>query len=94
MVARAAIENAGEVYTKPPVIYPIDPASGPVGAVCGVQLPSIPVVSFGTSYTGSNPHGPDENIRIEDFIESIKFFGRIIFHLGKQGKAHQSKIQK
>jgi acetylornithine deacetylase/succinyl-diaminopimelate desuccinylase-like protein len=90
-VAQAAMSAGEEIYGVPPVVYPLDPSSGPVGAVCGVQLPSIPVVSFGTSYTGSNPHGPDENIRLDDFIESIKFFGRIIFHLGKQGKAHQTK---
>src|ERR687890_260625 len=35
-VARAAIESAGELYGGAPVVYPIDPASGPVGAVCGV----------------------------------------------------------
>jgi acetylornithine deacetylase/succinyl-diaminopimelate desuccinylase-like protein len=83
MVARAAIENAGEVYEKPPVIYPIDPASGPVGAICGVQHPHTPVVSFGVSYYGSNPHGPDENIRLEDFLRGVKYFGRIIHSLAQ-----------
>ncbi len=85
-VAQAAISAAQEIYGTPPVIYPLDPSSGPVGAVCGANSPPTPVVSFGTSYTGSNPHGPDENIRLDDFIESIKIFGRIIFHLGKQGR--------
>lgn len=83
-VARAAIETAPEVFGVPPVIYPLDPSSGPVGAVCGVNNPPTPVVSFGTSYAASNPHGPDENIRIADFIENIKYFGRIIHHLGHQ----------
>jgi acetylornithine deacetylase/succinyl-diaminopimelate desuccinylase-like protein len=83
MVARAAIENAAEVYEKPPVIYPIDPASGPVGAICGVQHPHTPVVSFGVSYYGSNPHGPDENIRLEDFLRGVKYFGRIIHSLAQ-----------
>jgi acetylornithine deacetylase/succinyl-diaminopimelate desuccinylase-like protein len=84
-VARAAVESAQEVYGVQPIIYPIDPSSGPVGWVCGVSDPPTPVVSFGTSYAGSNPHGPDENIRIDDFLQSIKFFGRIIHHLGQQG---------
>jgi acetylornithine deacetylase/succinyl-diaminopimelate desuccinylase-like protein len=82
-VARAAIESAPEVYNVAPVIYPIDPSSGPVGSVCGVSSPPTPAVSFGTSYAGSNPHGPDENIRIDDFLQSIKFFGRVIHHLGQ-----------
>jgi acetylornithine deacetylase/succinyl-diaminopimelate desuccinylase-like protein len=86
MVARAAVESAFEVYGVPPIIYPIDPSSGPVGWVCGVSDPPTPVASFGTSYAGSNPHGPDENIRIDDFLQSIKFFGRVIHHLGQPGK--------
>jgi hypothetical protein len=42
----------------------------------------MPVASFGTSYAGSNPHGPDENIRIDDFIQNIKLVGRVIHNLG------------
>jgi len=80
-VARAVIESTAEVYGVPALIYPMDPSSGPVGAVCGVTDPPTPVASFGTSYAGSNPHGPDENIRIEDFLQSIKLIGRVIYRL-------------
>jgi acetylornithine deacetylase/succinyl-diaminopimelate desuccinylase-like protein len=89
-VARAAIESAVEVYGSAPIVYPMDPASGPVGAVCGASNPPTPVVSFGTSYAASNPHGPDENIRLDDFLQSIKYFGRIIHHLGEAGKTTRS----
>jgi acetylornithine deacetylase/succinyl-diaminopimelate desuccinylase-like protein len=92
-VARAAIESAPEIYGALPIIYPLDPSSGPVGAICGVNDPPTPVVSFGTSYEGSNPHGQDENLRIEDFLQNIKFFGRVIYHLGQQGKQHKSSIR-
>src|SRR5512132_1468631 len=44
-VARAVIESTTEVHGKPPVIYPMDPSSGPVGAVCGVSDPATPVAS-------------------------------------------------
>ncbi len=81
-VARAAIEAAHEVYGMTPLVYPMDPSSGPVGAVCGVSTPPTPVASFGVSYSGSNPHGPDENIRIDDFLQSIKYIGRVIHRLG------------
>ena len=77
----SAVESVAEIYGAPPVIFPLDPASGPVGAVCGVQQPATPVVSFGISYAGSNPHAPDENIRLEDFVAGIKYFGRIIHRL-------------
>jgi acetylornithine deacetylase/succinyl-diaminopimelate desuccinylase-like protein len=80
-VARAAVEAADEVYGAPPVVYPLDPASGPVGAVCGASHPPTPVVSFGVSYYGSNPHAPDENIRLDDFLRGVKYFGRIIHRL-------------
>ena len=86
-VARAAIESAPEIYGTQPIIYPLDPSSGPVGAVCSANDPPTPVVSFGTSYAGSNPHGPDENIRIDDFLQNIKFFGRVIHHLGHEEKS-------
>lgn len=86
IVARAAIESAPEVYGHDPIVYPLDPASGPVGAISSVLDPPTPVVSFGTSYSGSNPHGPDENIRIEDYLQAIKYFGRVIHHLGQQSK--------
>jgi acetylornithine deacetylase/succinyl-diaminopimelate desuccinylase-like protein len=82
-VAQAVITATKEVYEMSPLIYPMDPSSGPVGAVCGVRQPSIPVASFGTSYSGSNPHGPDENIRIDDFLLSIKLIGRVIHKLAE-----------
>jgi acetylornithine deacetylase/succinyl-diaminopimelate desuccinylase-like protein len=92
-VARAAIESAPEIYGAEAVVYPLDPSSGPVGAICGANDPPTPVVSFGTSYEGSNPHGPDENLRIEDFLQNIKFFGRVIHHLGQQNRPHKSGIR-
>ena len=78
-----------EVYGFAPIVYPMDPSSGPVGAVCGVSNPPVPVASFGISYAGSNPHGPDEHIRLDDFLQSIKFIGRVIHRLG-EGKTRVS----
>lgn len=82
VVAQAVINSASEVYGSSPLVYPMDPSSGPVGAVCGVSTPPAPMASFGISYAGSNPHGPDENIRLDDFLQSIKFIGRVIHGLG------------
>ncbi len=82
-IARAVIGSATEVYGVPPLVYPMDPSSGPVGAVCGASETPTPVASFGISYAGSNPHGPDENIRVDDFLQSIKFIGRVIHKLGE-----------
>lgn len=83
-VARAVINSATEVYGVAPLVYPMDPASGPVGAICGAMSPPMPVASFGISHAGSNPHGPDENIRIDDFLQSIRMIGRVIHKLAEQ----------
>jgi hypothetical protein len=48
-----------------------------------VSQPATPVASFGTAYAGSNPHGPDENIRIDDFLQSIKLVGRVLYKLAE-----------
>jgi acetylornithine deacetylase/succinyl-diaminopimelate desuccinylase-like protein len=93
LVARAVIGSAAEVYGVAPLVYPMDPSSGPVGAVCGACMPPTPVASFGISYAGSNPHGPDENIRVDDFLQSIKFIGRVIHYLG-EAKAKTSGMTK
>src|ERR1051326_8563524 len=82
-VAQAVIESTAEVHGKPPLIYPMDPSSGPVGAVCGVSEPPTPVASFGTGYAGSNPHGPNENIRVDDFLNTIKLIGRVLHKLAE-----------
>ncbi|HEV2834661.1 MAG TPA: M20/M25/M40 family metallo-hydrolase [Pyrinomonadaceae bacterium] len=82
-IARAVVESAAEVYGRPPIVYPMDPSSGPVGAVCGVMQPPAPVASFGTAYAGSNPHGPDENIRLDDFMQTIKLVGRVLHKLAE-----------
>ena len=83
VVAKAVIGASKEIYGKPPLVYPMDPSSGPVGAVCSAGDPQTAVASFGTSYSGSNPHGPDENIRIEDFLLNIKLIGRVIHKLAE-----------
>ena len=92
-IASAVIGSAAEVYGVSPLVYPMDPSSGPVGAVCGATEPPAPVASFGISYAGSNPHGPDENIRIDDLLQSIKFIGRVIHKLG-EAKTKTSGVTK
>ncbi|HEY6231751.1 MAG TPA: M20/M25/M40 family metallo-hydrolase [Pyrinomonadaceae bacterium] len=92
-VATAVIGAAAEVYGITPLVYPMEPSSGPVGAVCGASSPPTPLASFGLSYSGSNPHGPDENIRVDDFLQSIKFIGRVINRLGETHKPTEPKVR-
>lgn len=83
LVARAVIDSAADVYGVAPLVYPMDPSSGPVGAVCGISSPPTSVASFGISHAGSSPHGPNENIRLDDFLQTIKLIGRVIDRLGE-----------
>lgn len=92
-VAQAVIGSAAEVYGVAPLVYPMDPASGPVGAVCGASSPPTPVASFGISHAGSNPHGPDENIRIDDFLQNIRMIGRVINKLGEKKSKSSNAVQ-
>jgi acetylornithine deacetylase/succinyl-diaminopimelate desuccinylase-like protein len=94
-VAHSVISATKEIYGIAPTVYPMDPSSGPVGAVCGVGQPPTPVASFGTGYAASNPHGPDENIRIDDFLLSVKMIGRVIHNLAeaKTRTSHSSSSE-
>jgi len=92
-VARGAIASATEVYGVHPIVYPLDPASGPIGAICGANSPPTPIVSFGVSYAGSNPHAPDENIRLADFIQGVKYFGRLIHSLAQLAKDERREMK-
>ena len=80
-IVGVAVEAAREVYGHEPVLYPILPSSGPMFFLC--QGLGIPAVSVGVGYVGSHIHAPNENIRIEDFIQGIKYIGHLL-HLFSQ----------
>lgn len=75
-VVRVAISAAKVVYGKEPVIYPTSPASGPMYTLC--QALGIPAVSAGCAYHDSRGHAPNENIRIEDYFEGIRYIRELI----------------
>jgi acetylornithine deacetylase/succinyl-diaminopimelate desuccinylase-like protein len=69
-------ETAEEVYGEPPIILPTMSATGPMHVVCG-QF-GTPAVGTGIGYSGGNSHGPNENIRIDDFMQGIKHMAMIL----------------
>jgi acetylornithine deacetylase/succinyl-diaminopimelate desuccinylase-like protein len=76
LIARAvasALEDAGGVA---PVVYPTSAGSGPMFELC--QAYGIDVASAGAGWYGSRAHAPDESIRVADFVESVKFVGRLL----------------
>jgi acetylornithine deacetylase/succinyl-diaminopimelate desuccinylase-like protein len=67
---RKSVEAAKEVYEKPPVITPLSAGSGPIYLFTNILR--IPMTGAGVGYYGSRAHAPDENIRINDFINGVR----------------------
>lgn len=72
-VVQAAIDSVRATYDRDPVVWPTSAGSGPMYPLC--EGLGIPTVSFGVGYSGSNVHAPNENIRIQDYVEGIKCMG-------------------
>jgi acetylornithine deacetylase/succinyl-diaminopimelate desuccinylase-like protein len=76
-VAQAAIEAARIVYGQEPVVYPTMAGSGPMYALSAAL--GIPAVSgLGVGHAQSRIHAPNENIRVQDYFQSIKFTGEFL----------------
>ena len=76
-VARAAILAATIVYGQEPVVYPSMAGSGPMYPLSTAL--GIPAVSgLGVGHAQSRIHAPNENIRVEDYFQAVKFTGEFI----------------
>lgn len=75
--ARYFIETVEKVYGNKPVVLPTTAGTSPIYTIRNWM--GIPVASGGgVGYPRSNVHAPNENIRIEDYIRSIKFVATLI----------------
>jgi acetylornithine deacetylase/succinyl-diaminopimelate desuccinylase-like protein len=77
-LAKLVAETAHTAYGTEPIVIPSGAASGPMYVV--TDLLGIPCVSTGVGYYGSAPHGPNENIRLEDFVAGIKHIALIMLN--------------
>ncbi|HHY12187.1 MAG TPA: M20/M25/M40 family metallo-hydrolase [Firmicutes bacterium] len=82
-VVDAATEAVISVYGRPPVISPTQGGSGPMYPF--KKYLGLPMVSFGVGYWGSSNHGPNENIRLEDYRAGIKMAVEFIDKLAETG---------
>ena len=73
----AAVRSARRVYGVDPAVHPTSPGSGPMYVLC--QELGVPTVSLGVAHAGSNFHGPDENIGLDDFISGIKHVAATLY---------------
>lgn len=69
-------ETAEEVYGTPPIILPTMAGTGPMHVVCGPR--GMPAVGTGVGHAKANTHGPNENIRLGDYIQGIKHVALIL----------------
>lgn len=72
---RVAARAAEEVYDHPPAIVPLMAGTGPVHMLCG-QF-NVPIVTAGVGYSDSRGHAPDENIRIADFVDGVRYIATL-----------------
>ncbi|MDE3113331.1 MAG: M20/M25/M40 family metallo-hydrolase, partial [Chloroflexota bacterium] len=75
-VARAAVSALRATYGTDPVVYPLMVGSGPMAQVCDALR--IPVVGFGSGNAGSANHAPNENIKVSDYLDHVRAFGRFL----------------
>ena len=69
-------KTAEKVYRKKAVIYPTSAGSGPMHLFRNYL--GYPVVSAGCSHPEANTHAPNENLKIDSYIEGIKFISALI----------------
>ncbi len=76
---RRVVNILEETYGRKPVIKPTSAGTSPIYTIRNWM--GIPVLSCGgVGYPGSNIHAPNENIRIVDLINSIKFIASLIIN--------------
>lgn len=75
-----AVREAADMVD--PVVWPSSPASGPMYSF--THGLGVPVVSIGCGNPASAQHGPNENIRLADFLAGIKQIATVITHMGAQ----------
>ncbi len=70
--------TAAEVYgVEPRPLVPLGGGSSPAYAFSG-PLGGIPVVHAGVGYPNANGHAPDENMRINDFLNGARHIARLL----------------
>jgi len=71
------VQTAEEVYKAKPVVWPTVAGTSPFYVVKNWM--GIPVASAGgVGYPGSKIHAPNENIRVKDYVNSVKFVASLI----------------
>lgn len=82
---RLAIDTARDVYGSEPVVHPSSGGSGPMHPFA--RYVGVPVIAMGIGNLGGRLHAPNENIRVQDFENGLRF-GAEFFRRFGETKAH------
>jgi acetylornithine deacetylase/succinyl-diaminopimelate desuccinylase-like protein len=77
---KLAIESLGQAIELAPLVIPLAPTVGPMHAF-KEALGDLPLICTGTYYDGAQRQTANENIRIADFLNHIKFTTRLLGNL-------------
>lgn len=85
-IARSALEAMERVYEKKPQRILCHRGGSPLYRLCGTL--DMPLIDAGISYYGSNIHGANENIRVNDLLQGLCFLVELlrIFSIEDSGK--------
>ena len=80
-VGRAVLETETEFFGRPPVVWPFMAATGPMPPVVhGLGVPAV--LPTGAGRPDSRVHAPNESIRVEDYIATVRLACRLLERFG------------
>jgi len=79
-IVRIVAAGVRRVYNREPLIFPSMPGTGPMHVLTAEY--GIPTVGTGVGYAHSNNHAPNENIRIQDYVDGIRHIAMILHLFG------------
>jgi acetylornithine deacetylase/succinyl-diaminopimelate desuccinylase-like protein len=83
-LARAAVAAARHAYGEP-VLYPLLPGAGPHRQLLDL-LGATTVSPAGTTRLDSGIHGPNENGRIDDYVDHVRFSAALLEELARTSR--------
>ena len=81
-IAKFAARTGRDVFRKEPVTLVTSAASGPMHYFTNTL--GLPTVAIGCNHAKSNTHAPNENQRIDVFVQGSKWIARVIEEFAKQ----------
>ncbi|MET1127801.1 MAG: M20/M25/M40 family metallo-hydrolase [Thermoproteota archaeon] len=91
-IVKASVAAAERVYGMRPQLLPLSSGSGPYYYIANYV--GTPLTGAGVGYYESRTHAPNENIRLEDFVKSMKHVAltMIEFARMRDGKAASAQL--